>query len=104
MQLYQATKDSLKMSLLIESTIRSVDEDVQLRIEPKNDIYYMSFSIDGKSWTKLQDVDGTILSTAKAGGFVGCVFGLYATSVGSPGTTKAYFDWFEYTGRDDVFE
>ena len=103
-QLYQATKDSLSMNLLVQNTIGSVKEDVQLRIEPKNDIYSMSFSIDGKSWTKLPDVDGKILSTAKAGGFVGCVFGLYTTSLGNPSNTKAYFNWFEYKGLDEVFK
>jgi alpha-N-arabinofuranosidase len=103
-QLYQGTKDSLNMNLLTEKTVGSTNQDVQLRIEPKNAIYSMSFSTDGKSWTKLQDVDGKILSTEKAGGFVGCVFGLYATSIGKPSSTKAYFDWFEYSGRDEVFE
>lgn len=103
-QVYQGTKDSLSMNLLTENITGSVNEDVQLRIEPKNDICTMSFSKDGKSWTKLQDVDGKVLSTAKAGGFVGCVFGLYATSAGKPTNTKAYFDWFEYKGQDEVFE
>ena len=103
-QLYQATKDSLSMNLLTENTIASVKEDVQLRIEPKKDTYSMSFSTDGKSWTKVQDVDGKVLSTEKAGGFVGCVFGLYATSIGNPSKTKAFFDWFEYKGRDEVFK
>lgn len=102
-QLYQGTRDSLKMNLLKEQGIASVNDAVQLRIEPKNAIYSMSFSTDGKSWTKLQDVDGTILSTAKAGGFVGSVFGLYATSLGQQSSSKAYFDWFEYKGDDPVF-
>ena len=103
-QLYQGTRDSLSMNLLTESTLASVNQDVQFRIEPKNAIYSISYSTDGKSWSKLQDVDGKILSTEKAGGFVGCVFGLYATSLGKPSGTKAYFDWFEYRGLDEVFK
>lgn len=102
-QLYQSTKDSLNMTLLAEKTI-SATQDVQFRIEPKNEMYTMSFSTDGKTWTKLQDVDGRILSTAKAGGFVGSVFGLYATSLGKTSSAKAYFDWFEYKGNDPVFK
>lgn len=45
-----------------------------------------------------------VLSTARAGGFVGSVFGLYATSLGKPSSTKAAFDWFEYKGNDPVFD
>jgi alpha-N-arabinofuranosidase len=102
-QLYQGTKDSLNMQLLKEQTLGAANGAVQLRIEPKNDVYAMSFSTDGKTWTKLQDVDAKILSTEKAGGFVGCVFGLYATSMGKQSSTKAYFDWFEYKGNDPHF-
>ena len=103
-QLYQASNDSLSMNLLKENAIRSVNENVLLRIEPKKNTYSMSFSTDGKSWTKVRDVDGKVLSTEKAGGFVGCVFGLYATSIGKPSNGKAYFDWFEYKGQDEVFK
>ena len=103
-QLFQGTTDSMKMNLLNQKTLSSAQQGVFFKIEPKNDIYSITFSIDGKGWTKIQDVDGTILSTAKAGGFVGSVFGLYATSSGKPSTTKAYFDWFEYKGKDPVFQ
>ncbi len=102
-QLYGGTSDSLNMQLLKEQPLKSGNKEVLLRIEPKNDIYTMSFSTDGKSWIKLQDVDGKILSTAKAGGFVGSVFGLYATSLGKASNAKAHFDWFQYKGDDPVF-
>ncbi len=49
-------------------------------------------------------VDGTYLSTAKAGGFVGCMFALYATSLGKPSKSTAYFDWFRYIGDDEVYK
>jgi alpha-N-arabinofuranosidase len=103
-QLFQATKDSTSMNLLIEKPLSSVQGDVFFKIEPKNSIYTISSSTDGKNWTKLQDVDGTILSTAKAGGFVGSVFGLYATSSGKQSANRAYYDWFEYRGKDPVFD
>ncbi|WP_132054167.1 glycoside hydrolase family 43 protein [Pseudocnuella soli] len=101
-QLYQGTKDSLNMELLQQQP--AGNGDVHLRIEPKNAVYTVSYSTDGKVWKKMQDVDGTILSTEKAGGFVGSVFGLYATSLGKPSSSKAYFDWFEYKGADPVFQ
>lgn len=100
-QLYQSAKDSVNMNLLAEQPVKG--NEVQLRIAPRNGIYSMSYSLDGKNWIKLQDVDGTILSTAKAGGFVGSVFGLYATSLGKPSAAQAQFDWFQYRGDDAVF-
>lgn len=49
-----------------------------LKVEAKADLYDFSFSRDNNSWTNLQtDLDGKILSTRNAGGFVGAVFGLY---------------------------
>jgi xylan 1,4-beta-xylosidase len=104
MQLYQGTKDSLAMMLLKELPVTLTGNGVQLRVEPKNSIYSVSFSQDGKRWTKLQDVDGRILSTGRAGGFVGTVFGLYATSLGKETNLKAYYDWFRYKGGDEVFK
>ncbi|WP_404332324.1 hypothetical protein [Mesobacillus maritimus] len=48
--------------------------------------------------TLLENVDGRILSTDVAGGFVGTEIGLYASSNGDRSKNKAYFDWFEYVG------
>ncbi|MHA4844630.1 glycoside hydrolase family 43 protein [Flavitalea antarctica] len=101
-QLYQSSGDSMK--LLTSLPLGSANSDCYLRIEPKDNIYTMSYSINDSKWTKIRDVDGTILSTAKAGGFVGCVIGMYATSLGKPSSSKASFDWFEYKGKDAVFE
>jgi alpha-N-arabinofuranosidase len=52
---------------------------VELRIAARGARYDFAWSKDGRHWrTLLKDADGTILSTQKAGGFVGAVFGLYA--------------------------
>jgi alpha-N-arabinofuranosidase len=40
--------------------------------------------------------DGTILSTQRAGGFIGTLVGLFATSQGESSATAAAFDWFDY--------
>jgi xylan 1,4-beta-xylosidase len=45
-----------------------------------------------------QEVDGRILSTPVAGGFVGAYIAMYASSNGQPGANHADFDWFEYVG------
>jgi xylan 1,4-beta-xylosidase len=42
------------------------------------------------------EIDGTILSTEKAGGFVGTVIGMYATGGGLGSPRLAAFDGFEY--------
>jgi alpha-N-arabinofuranosidase len=101
-QLYQSSKDTMK--LLASKTLSSVKQDVYLRIEPKNAVYATSYSNDGKSWIQLQEVDGKFLSTANAGGFVGTVIGLYATSMGKESRTKAHYDWFFYKGDDAIFK
>jgi alpha-N-arabinofuranosidase len=43
-----------------------------------------------------EHVDGRILSTDVAGGFVGTCIGMYAGSQGNPSHNHADFDWFEY--------
>jgi alpha-N-arabinofuranosidase len=50
------------------------------------------------------NMDAKYLSTRVAGGFVGCLYAMYATSLGKPSTTVSCFDWFEYQGKDDIYE
>jgi alpha-N-arabinofuranosidase len=54
---------------------------IKLRIKADGDRYEFSYSIDGTEFTKVGGVvSGAILSTDVAGGFTGCLLGLYATS------------------------
>lgn len=46
-----------------------------------------------------ENVDGRILSTDVAGGFVGTCVGLFASSNGNPSLNQADFDWFDYIGE-----
>jgi xylan 1,4-beta-xylosidase len=48
-----------------------------------------------------ENVDGRILSTPVAGGFIGAYVGMYASSNGRPGGNAADWDWFEYSGSDE---
>ena len=54
----------------------------------------------------VKDIDASILSQEKAGGFVGTVVGVFATSGNGSESTDFYadFDWFKYEniGRDWV--
>ena len=56
-------------------------DPVQLRITARGGEYDFAYAPRPGAWTELRrGEDGTILSTATAGGFVGAVFGLYASS------------------------
>lgn len=76
-----------------------------MRIVAKADKYSFFYSTLKNKWELLKDnLDGKFLSTKVAGGFVGSVFALYATSLGRETNNKAYFDLFEYKGQDDVIK
>ena len=100
-QLYRSTKNE-DMELLESKPLNSSNQRVYLRIEPKKDRYLMSWAVDEKIWNPILEVDARFLSTETAGGFVGCVIGLYATSLGKQSHNKAHFKWFEYRGKDGL--
>ncbi len=75
-----------------------------LKIEAHGSVYSFSYALEPGKWNLLKDsVDATFLSTRVAGGFVGCMYALYATSQGRPSSNVARFDWFEYRGEDEVY-
>lgn len=103
-QLYKSTPGE-EMELITSLPLKEKAETLGLRIDAKGSFYSFAYSPDNKHWIVLKDkVDGKFLSTKDAGGFVGSVFGIYATSLHQETTSKAYFDWFEYTGDDDVYK
>jgi alpha-N-arabinofuranosidase len=70
-----------------------------LRVEAHEQAYHFSFSNQADEWKVLaESVDGRILSTPVAGGFVGAFIAMYASSNGQPSANNADFDWFEYIG------
>jgi alpha-N-arabinofuranosidase len=73
---------------------------VYLKVEAVDQDYLFAFAIDAEQWIMLAtQVDGRILSTDQAGGFVGAYLGMYASSNGHPSPNVADFDWFEYFGQ-----
>lgn len=48
----------------------------------------------------LEGADGTVLSTNRAGGFVGAYIGMYASANGAQTAASADFDWFSYEPLD----
>jgi xylan 1,4-beta-xylosidase len=86
-----------KETLLAE---RPIDKGrVYFKVEARGQDY--SFYVDTLPEAGMpiaEAVDGRILSTPVAGGFVGAYIGMYASSNGQPSENVADFDWFEYSG------
>jgi len=95
------------MQLLASKKLEDVpnENDLFLKIEAHGNTYSFLYAVSRDKWNVLQeDVDAAFLSTKEAGGFVGCMYALYATSLGEPTENTAYFDWFEYLGDDEVYK
>lgn len=107
-QLYQspAKGDSNSLIVLASHDLIGKPSSVQLKVEVERDDYRFYFSTNDKDWTHVKSVDGKFITTKVAGGFggnfVGVTIGLYATSMGKKSTNKASFNWFRYTGDDEV--
>jgi alpha-N-arabinofuranosidase len=105
-QLYKSTTDSTKMELLASQALpNTVKENIRLQIKAEKDQYSFYYTYATKPWQLLgEKQEGKFLSTKAAGGFVGSVFALYATSSGKETSTKVYFNRFEYKGNDEVYK
>ncbi len=78
---------------------------LQLRIRANGANYAFDYATTAGKWNLLKDnVDGKFLSTHTAGGFVGCVFAMYATSNGKETTNTAKFIRLNYAGNDSVYQ
>jgi alpha-N-arabinofuranosidase len=109
-QLYKSVgndKNDTSMALIASQRITREEnmKPLRLKIEAHDSTYAFLYGFGEKGWATLSgNVDAGFLSTKIAGGFVGCMYALYATSLGKSTTGKAYYDWFEYTGNDEVYE
>lgn len=105
LQLYQSKPRSKDMELLTEVPLDAKVGKLGLRIESQGDQYRFYYATDAKNWQLLKDkVDGKFLSTKVAGGFIGCLYGLYATSSGEPTTNSASFQYLKYAGDDPMYK
>lgn len=89
---FGVTKKNKEFYLVLERTERGVSKvlastkvelkgPVRLQVKGAGDDYEFSYSTDGNRFVRLGGtVSGDILSTNVAGGFTGCLLGLYATS------------------------
>lgn len=104
LQLYSSIAKEKSMELLTEVPLNAKTEKVGLRISSAGDTYSFFFSTDFKNWTLLKDkVNGKFLSTKEAGGFIGCLYGMYATSSGEKTSNIASFNYLKYSGNDPMY-
>ena len=73
---------------------------IQIKMQGKYYSFYYKATGD-KGWQVLKDsVDARPLSTHVAGGFIGCIFGLYGTSQGQHTHNSVLYHFTRYTGAD----
>jgi alpha-N-arabinofuranosidase len=86
--------------LLAEQPVSS--GQIYLKVEAHEQAYTFYYAGQLEEWKPLiEHVDGRILSTPVAGGFVGAYIAMAASSNGQPSTNHADFDWFDYVGLDE---
>lgn len=104
-QLYQSMAKEKSMELLAEIPVKASAKSVGLRISSAGDSYSFYCSEDFKTWKPLKEkVDAKFLSTKAAGSFIGCLYGMYATSSGQTSTNSASFKYLKYGGNDPMFK
>lgn len=104
-QLLKSTAEVNKTEPLAQVPLKSATGKLGLRVSFAGDKYGFQFSEDGKTWQTLKDqVDARFLSTQTAGGFIGCMIGMYGTSMGQPTTSTAAFKWLKYAGNDPMYK
>ncbi|MGC8765712.1 MAG: family 43 glycosylhydrolase, partial [Brevinematia bacterium] len=83
----------------------SNNEPLVLKIEFKGRYFNFYYGFSEKDLKILaENVDATFLSIRKAWGFTGNVLAMYALSMGKTSTNSVLYYWFEYGGRDDIYE
>ena len=96
-QLYRSTAGD-DMELMTSQTLPDNPKSgrIELKVEARGGTYAFFHASRPGEWHQIgEDVPASYLSTKVAGGFVGCLYALYATSLGTPGAATAYFDSFE---------
>ena len=115
--LAKSVKNSVPVIQLLKSTASGVDDilaekqiedktqEVILKIEADNSFYNFYYSFDSNNWLTIADsIDATFLSTKTAGGFVGCVYAMYATSNGEDSNNNAVYNWIQFENSENIYE
>jgi alpha-N-arabinofuranosidase len=103
-QLFKSNPDDGEMEELVAVPLKRQNDEIKLSIESKGATYGFHYSVNGKDWQLVKEnVDAKFLSTKEAGGFIGCLYGMYATSSGEQTDNSASFEYLKYSGNDPVF-
>lgn len=104
-QLFKGNPKSNKMDLLKQVPLPGAQKKIYFKINSEKDVYSFWFGLKENEWQLLEDkLDGKYLSTAVAKGFVGSLYGVYATSEGQGSTNSAIYKWFGYKGEDGTYQ
>lgn len=102
-QLFKSTDQPNELNLLAQETLAG-NKPVFLQIKAKGDQYEFYYGEKEGEWKLLKGgVDAHFLSTHTAGGFVGCLFAMYATSSGEASANTASYKYLTYAGDDPVY-
>lgn len=94
---YDFAGGDLRTTVLAVRELASYGGRIYLCVQGDRDRYSFYYGFrEGEKLPLAEDVDAALLSTTRAGGFVGVCMGLYATSNGVPSGNWADFRWFEY--------
>lgn len=105
LQLFKSNADGKNMDELAKVPLAASTKNVQLRIDAAGEFYSFHYAIQPGKWQVLKEkVDAKFLSTKVAGGFIGCFFGMYATSSGKSSNNSASFKYLRYSGDDAMFK
>jgi len=103
-QLYKGNPNTSAMDLLKQIDLPVFQNKIYLKINSQKDTYSFWYALKGDDWKLIEDkLDGKYLSTAVAKGFVGSLYGMYATSEGETSENKTLYRWFEYNGNDNTY-
>lgn len=105
-QLFQSSEPAQVngMELIATRPLPGEVEEIFFKIEADGGNYSFLYGFSPGKWQVLKrGEDARYLSTKVAGGFVGCIYAMYATSLGRPAKSVAYYDWFEYSGDDGPY-
>jgi len=103
-QLFKGKPREKVMEMITEIPLQTSSPKLHLKINAEGDSYSFYYSGNGNDWNLLKDkVDAKFVSTKSAGGFVGCIYGMYATSSGEQSINTASFKYLKYSGNDPVY-
>jgi xylan 1,4-beta-xylosidase len=103
-QLFKGKPREKVMEMLAEIPFQQKTSRLHFRISAEGNTYSFYYSANGKIWNLLKDkVDAKFVSTKTAGGFVGCIYGMYATSSGEPSSNTVSFKYLKYAGNDPMY-